>query len=39
MDWSSLGVVSQILAIIIALTRLWELASKRALKKNPQFTT
>ncbi len=39
MDWSSLGVASQILAIIIALTRLWEFARKQAFKKNPQFPT
>jgi len=39
MDWSNLGVISQILAIIISLTRLWEFASKRPFKKNPEFTT
>jgi hypothetical protein len=33
MNWSNLGVISQILAIIISLARLWEFASKHPFKK------
>jgi hypothetical protein len=39
MDFSGLAVISQILAVVMAIVRLSEFASKYAFKKNPQFRT
>jgi hypothetical protein len=33
MDWSNLGVINQILATIISLSRLWEFAAQHLFKK------